>query len=73
MGTNVERHRAIVKIPYEFLRGILFPEGTKILAIIDDPDNILGAENILCKIEHPNLPITKEGENYPVVEPSYFI
>lgn len=69
---STERHRATVKISGELLRGIFFPEGTKILAVIEAPKDFYGENvGIIIKIEHPDLPITKENENYPMIEPSY--
>ena len=68
------KHRAIVKVSGEFLRSLLFPEGTRILAIIEAPENF-SAKNvdILIKVEHPDLPIKREGENYPIIAPSYIL
>ena len=72
MEKILERHRAIVMVSGEFLRNLLFPEGTKILAIIEVPENIYtGNVDILIKIEHPDLPVTEEGRNYPLITPSY--
>ena len=68
-----ECHQAIVRISPEFLRRLLFPEGTRILKIIEDPKNVFTNRepDILVKIEHLDLPMTDEGMNYPEIAPSY--
>jgi len=72
METNVERHRAIIKVSGEFLGTLLFPEGTRILAVMVAPENFSTESiDILIKVEHPDLPVNEVGANYPIIAPSY--
>lgn len=68
---STEKHRAIVRISYQFMRDILFPEGTEILAIVEDVQDIFGRQDFVCVVENPELPITKEGDNLLTITPSY--
>ena len=66
-----ERHRAIVRISYEFLRNMLFPENTVILAVMNDAQDIFGRKDFVCVIEHPDLPVSIPGELLPSITPTY--
>ena len=71
MDENKVHHRAIVRISYEFLRRILFPEGTEILSITTDPNDIYGHQEFVCVIENPDLPVSSPGVALPVCTPTY--
>ena len=65
------KHYAIVRISHELLRQILFPEGTKVLAMMQDVNDIFGREDFVCVVEHPDLPVHHIGNNLLSVSPIY--
>ena len=67
----IERHRAIVRMSHELLRTMLFPEGTEILAVSMDLQDVFGRRDFVCVIEHPDLSAVKEGYELPEIKPSY--
>jgi hypothetical protein len=71
MEANVKRHRAIVRITYQFMQDLLFPEGTEILSIMADPQDIFGRGDFVCVIEHPDLPVNQLGEQLLTIRPEY--
>ena len=66
-------HKAIARISPDLFSAVFFPEGTRLLRIIEDYKNIFVNREpyILVLIEHPDLPITEEGISYPEIAPSY--
>lgn len=68
---KIEHHRVIVRISYEFLRDILFPENTEILSIDASIQNVFGLRDFVCCIESPDLPVAIEGKLLPEAFPQY--
>ncbi len=53
-----ERHLGIIHLRWQWLKDLLLlPEGTKILSVEVDNMN----EKVLLKVEHPDLPVYREG------------
>ncbi|RPI21900.1 MAG: hypothetical protein EHM70_24480 [Chloroflexota bacterium] len=68
---RVEHHRALVRISHEFLRDLLFPEGSEVLAVMTDAQDIFGRGDFVCVVEHPNLPVSHPGMLLLTATPTY--
>ncbi len=61
------KHRAIVRISYELLCDVFFPEGTKIFAVT----HVRDTPEFECMVEHPDLPGTNRRDDLPTICPNY--
>ncbi len=65
-----ERNVAIIEISYAFLENLLLlPDGTQIVKVFNSDDNLYhNSFNIV--VEHPDLPVHREGESIAKITPT---